>query len=421
MAVAVTCSSTGSSTRSGPCSSTAPSASAFPSASSSARSPSPAGPHRPRRRAALQLVDRRGRLGLGAGGVRLHVAHRGRRGGLLRRDPAGRRATTRARPLGGADRRRLPRRPTCVLAGRHARRPPGSSPMGLVPRTPCGRSCSADSATGPTTSRRSRRGSRSAPLYMASASRLSRCSWCAGPTSCAGSARPLVAITGMTAYGIALLQLHRQPLRRPHHPVRLPPGRRRWARCGCTLAAAARGSVSRPPAGGSRSRWRSAVSALLVAASWSSAETRYPQSALAHVVPGGTSLSRPVDRLWDPRPAPAGGTRGRAAARRAHAWRGAQHRAHQRRPLGRDPDASRTRQRGAARRPVGGQLRPRAPPRRRSTSSSTSLAGGELMLLDGPGREAFDGLPPSPIARPLGRVRAGPSCRRAWPRCRSGC
>ncbi len=43
-----------------------------------------------------------------------------------------------------------------------------------------------------------------------------------------------------------------------------------------------------------------ALSALLVAVAWSSVETRYSQSVLAHAVPGGTSLRTALDRVWNP-------------------------------------------------------------------------------------------------------------------------
>jgi hypothetical protein len=44
------------------------------------------------------------------------------------------------------------------------------------------------------------------------------------------------------------------------------------------------------------------LATVLVAAAWTHVPDRYPQSALAHVVPGGPSLSSALDLLWDPPP-----------------------------------------------------------------------------------------------------------------------
>jgi hypothetical protein len=44
------------------------------------------------------------------------------------------------------------------------------------------------------------------------------------------------------------------------------------------------------------------VSTLLVAVAWLSVDTRFSQSALAHTLPGGPSLSAGFDRVWDPPP-----------------------------------------------------------------------------------------------------------------------
>ena len=44
------------------------------------------------------------------------------------------------------------------------------------------------------------------------------------------------------------------------------------------------------------------LSVLLVAVAWSSIERRYSQSALAHALPGGTSLTTALDRLRNPLP-----------------------------------------------------------------------------------------------------------------------
>ena len=43
-----------------------------------------------------------------------------------------------------------------------------------------------------------------------------------------------------------------------------------------------------------------AVGVLILATAWSSAGTRFPQSALAHAAPGGSSLPDALERLWNP-------------------------------------------------------------------------------------------------------------------------
>jgi hypothetical protein len=45
-----------------------------------------------------------------------------------------------------------------------------------------------------------------------------------------------------------------------------------------------------------------ALAVLAVASAWSAIGDRFPRSALAHAVPGGTSLRAAVDRLWHPPP-----------------------------------------------------------------------------------------------------------------------
>ena len=111
--------------------------------------------------------------------------------------------------------------------------------------------------------------------------------------------RPLlVAITGMTAWGIALLSYivnrgadHIIPY------VCLP---------AVALGALWLALVLCPDLEVSRVGRRAslamalALSALLVAVAWSSVETRYSQSVLAHAVPGGTSLRTALDRVWNP-------------------------------------------------------------------------------------------------------------------------
>jgi hypothetical protein len=110
----------------------------------------------------------------------------------------------------------------------------------------------------------------------------------------------LIAIGGMTAYGVALLSYIVN--RSADHIIPY-----------VCLPAFALGALwlellSRPdldvPVAGRRMALGTAlsVSGLLVAVAWSSADTRYSQSALAHVVPGGPSLTTALDDLRNPPP-----------------------------------------------------------------------------------------------------------------------
>lgn len=134
-------------------------------------------------------------------------------------------------------------------------------------------------------------------LYMASAAALSLIV-VRRPDLVPRQRTVLVAITGMTAWGVALLSYivnrgadHIIPY------VCLP---------AVALGALWVALLARPDLDVSRVGRRASLalalslSALLVAVAWSSVETRYSQSALAHVVPGGTSLGDGLERLWNP-------------------------------------------------------------------------------------------------------------------------
>ena len=258
----------------------------------------------------------------------------------------------------------------------------------------------------------------------------SRCTWPAGPHSpvivmrrpdLVREERPLlIGIAGMTGYGIALYTYivnraadHIIPY------VSLPASA--LGRPVAHARRAAPSSMSRPPAAGSR--LGSALAVSVAARGDGMVDRRGPLPAVGARArrARGESLAAARERLWNPAPDPARGGGGSGPARRAPARGVAQHRAHQRRPLGRDPDASRARQRGPARRSLGGQLRPRAAPRPRSQEFVDGLAGGERMLLDAPAAPSLRR--PSRAARLSTRwpspVR-GSSSQAPWPRCRSG-
>ena len=168
-------------------------------------------------------------------------------------------------------------------------------------------------------------------------------------------------------------------------------------------------SLGRPelevPAAGRRVALRRAPRpsrSLLVAAAWSTGRGPLPAVGARPRRARGAIAGRPLASGCGTRPP----LRPEAAAgadllARAHAGRVAQHRAHQRRPLGRDPDASRARQRGPAR---GSRGRTASSP----SSTSTPLAGvrgwprtaaSGCSSTPRPA-EAFDGLPRAARPRP---------------------
>ena len=236
----------------------------------------------------------------------------------------------------------------------------------------------------------------------------------------------LIAIAGMTAYGVALFSYIVN--RSADHIIPYV--------CLPAIALGALwlellgglGSACPPPASRAALGIALSLSTLLVAVAWSSVDTRL------RAVDAGPRRARWPVADGRPRrppgsaPAASGGRRGRAAARRARARGGPQHRAHQRRPVGRDPAAGGARQPRAARGPLGGQLRAGAAPRARSAGSSTTLSAGDRVLLDAAGRArpstaTASGRPstPSPTrARPPSSRAAWPHCRR-WSSATSGC
>lgn len=107
----------------------------------------------------------------------------------------------------------------------------------------------------------------------------------------------LVAIAGMTAFGVALLSyLVNRSADHIIPYVSLP---------AVMLGALWLALISRPGLDVRRSAYRGAlgvtlaIAALLVSVNWSSANTGFSQSALGYAKPGGASLTTALDRLWD--------------------------------------------------------------------------------------------------------------------------
>ena len=217
--------------------------------------------------------------------------------------------------------------------------------------------------------------------------------------------RPLlIGIAGMTGYGIALYTYivnrgadHIIPY------VSLPV---------LALGALWLTLVSRPvldvPAAGRRVALGSAlgVSALLVATAWSTAEVRYPQSALAHVVPGGESLAAARERLWNPAP-----IRPEAAA---GADLLAEHLPGESRSIvltsaDLSVEILMRAERGSEV-PLGDPWEDSFVPEQhldRLQEFVDGLSGGERMLLDAPARRAFDGHRAQPDLDPLAESGQG--------------
>jgi hypothetical protein len=124
----------------------------------------------------------------------------------------------------------------------------------------------------------------------------------------------LIAITGVTAYGIVLLSYYVD--RSQDHilmHVALPAVLAGALWLGLLLRGEA--AIARPlrTAGLAFSL---AVAVLVIAVAWSSIGPRFPRTALAHAAPGGSSLRGALDRLWHPPPlAPAAPAGQRALAR----------------------------------------------------------------------------------------------------------
>jgi hypothetical protein len=110
----------------------------------------------------------------------------------------------------------------------------------------------------------------------------------------------LVAIAGMTAYGIALLSYYvDRSLGHILIHVSLP------ALLTCALwlglLLRSRDAVPRGMRTGGLA-FALAAAALVAAVAWSSIEERLPRSALVHALPRNVSLGAALDRLWDPPP-----------------------------------------------------------------------------------------------------------------------
>jgi hypothetical protein len=106
----------------------------------------------------------------------------------------------------------------------------------------------------------------------------------------------LVAIVGMTTYGIALLSyfVNRSSDEVLLH-VSLPAIL--VAALWLSLLVRHRAALPRDVTGGATA-FALAVSVVLVAVAWSSVGDRFPRSALAHAAPGGSSLQGALQRLW---------------------------------------------------------------------------------------------------------------------------
>ena len=110
----------------------------------------------------------------------------------------------------------------------------------------------------------------------------------------------LVALAGTTAYGIGLFSY----LVNRSGDVIVP-----FLSLPAVLVVTLWLSLLLRPSAGVAGRGRAAilasalaVAALLVSVSWSSVQVRFPQSALAHALPGGPSMGEALDRLWNPPP-----------------------------------------------------------------------------------------------------------------------
>jgi hypothetical protein len=133
--------------------------------------------------------------------------------------------------------------------------------------------------------------------YAASASALAELARRRGPL--VERERPaLIAATGMTAYGIALMSYYVD--RSQDHIliyVALPAVLTGALWLGLVLRNGAAIGRAAQTAGLAFSL---AVAVLVVAVAWSSVGARFPRSALAHAAPGGSSLRGALERLWHP-------------------------------------------------------------------------------------------------------------------------
>jgi hypothetical protein len=133
-------------------------------------------------------------------------------------------------------------------------------------------------------------------LYLVSTAALSMLLW-RRPDVVARERVVLVAIAGMTAFGIALFSYIVNRSADPIIPYVCLPA----VTLGALWLSLLERSVLAVPPTGRRVGWTLAlaVSALLIAVAASSVETRFHQSALAYARPGGASLADALDRLWN--------------------------------------------------------------------------------------------------------------------------
>ena len=150
--------------------------------------------------------------------------------------------------------------------------------------------------------------------YLASAAALAELARRRGPL--VEHERPaLIAITGVTAYGSALMSYYVD--RSLDHiliyialPVLLAGAL--WL----GLLLRCRAAVGRGPRTAGLAL-ALAVAALVVAVGWDAIDPRFPRSALAHAAPGGSSLRGALERLWHPPPLAPAAPAGEQALRRS--------------------------------------------------------------------------------------------------------
>jgi hypothetical protein len=135
--------------------------------------------------------------------------------------------------------------------------------------------------------------------YLASATALAELARRRAPVI-DGQRAAFVALTGLTAYGIALLSYY---VDRSQDHILMHVALPALLTGALWLSVLLRSGAAVPRAartGGLAVAL--AVAALLVAVAWSSIGDRLPQTALAHAAPGGRSLHGALDRLWHPPP-----------------------------------------------------------------------------------------------------------------------
>ena len=197
--------------------------------------------------------------------------------------------------------------PRATLAARRR-----AARLGRSTSPTCARSCSATSATSPTTSPAGRRASRVGAAYLASAVGDRRAGAPPRPAGASASAPALIALTGVTAYGIALFSYFVDRSPGPHPPLRLRCRPCSPARSGSRLLLRAAPRVSRAgadrrPRRGARGR-RARSSRSPGPRSATASRTRRSRTPR----PAAARCATALDRLWHPPPLDPG-----AAGRRA--------------------------------------------------------------------------------------------------------